>query len=326
MSIVLTNEIKKDPVEMRKALCDCMIELAEKDPDVVMLDADLMSAAGTKAFKEKFPDRHINCGIQEANMMGVAAGMSAAGFIPFIHTFGCFATRRAYDQIYLSGAYSRLNVKIIGSDPGVVAALNGGTHMPFEDIGTMRSIPGMTAIELTDPVMLKALLPQIAAAYGMHYLRIARKDVTKIYEEGSSFEIGKAATLKDGEDATIIASGYCVAEALKAAAALAEEGISVRVLDMFTWKPLDLGAVVSAARDTGAIVTAENHNIVNGLGAAVAGALVKTTPVPMEMVGIQDEFGEVGPADYLAERFKIKAKHISESVHKAIGRKKENGC
>lgn len=253
-------------------------------------------------------------------MIGVACGLAVQGKIPVAHTFAPFCTRRACDQIFISGAYNRANVKVIGSDPGITAAYNGGTHMPFEDMGIMRGIPTMTVIEPTDIVMLQNLMPQIADTYGIMYMRLVRKSVAKVYEEGSTFEIGKAAYLREGKDVTIIASGYCVSEALAAAQRLSENGIDAGVIDMFTWKPIDVEAILRAAK-TGAIVTAENHNIINGLGSAVAEVLVKNQPVPMEMVGVQDEFGEVGPVDYLRERFGLTAENIVEAVNRVLARK-----
>ncbi len=318
--IILSKDHSKDAEDMRSAYCESMIEMAEKDDRIVALDADLMSAMGMKAFAKKFPERTLDCGIQEANMIGTACGISVWGKIPFAHTFAPFCTRRACDQIFMSGAYNRANVKVVGSDPGITAAYNGGTHMPFEDMGIMRGIPTMTVVEPSDIVMLKKLLPQIAETYGMFYMRLVRKDVRKIYEEGSSFEIGKAARLTEGEDVAIIASGFCVAEALDAVEMLKAEGIHARLLDMFTWKPLDEEAVLWAAK-TGAVVTAENHNVVNGLGSAVSCLLAGTKPTVVEMVGIQDEFGEVGPVSYLRERFGLTAEHIVKAAHRAIERK-----
>ncbi|MCD8084278.1 MAG: transketolase family protein [Clostridiales bacterium] len=322
MSYKVKDVLQNDTKEMRVAFCETLMELAENNPDIIVLDADLMGAMGTRPFAKKYPDQTVNCGIQEANMMGVAAGLSAVGKIPFAHTFGPFATRRACDQVFISCAYAKLNVKIVGSDPGITAALNGGTHMPFEDMGIMRGIPTMTVMEPTDTVMLRDLMKQMAAQYGTQYMRLVRKSSVRIYEDGSTFEIGKATRLREGSDVTIIASGYCVAEALKAAAALANEGIQCRVLNMFTWKPIDAEAIAAAAAETGAIVTAENHNIINGLGSAVAEVLCTTHPVPMEMVGVKDQFGEVGPVDYLAERFELTDCHIAAAVKKVLGRKK----
>ena len=321
MSIQVCAEIEKDTMDMRDAYCSSLIRLADGDERIIALDADLMGAMGTKPFEKKYPERTVDCGIQEANMVGVACGMSAAGKIPFAHTFAPFMTRRACDQIFMSGAYAKMNVKLVGSDPGITAQLNGGTHMPFEDMGIMRLIPEMTVIEPTDVSMLEDLMPQIAAQYGMVYMRLVRKEVQQVYERGSQFTIGKAVHVREGSDATIIASGFCVAEAIRAAALLAQEGISVRILDMFTWKPLDREAILSAAAETGAIVTAENHNVINGLGAAVAEVLVREHPVPVEMVGVQDEFGEVGKLAYLAERFGLKAENIADAVRRVLKRK-----
>ena len=321
MSIQVCAEIKKDTMDMRDAYCSSLIRLADGDERIIALDADLMGAMGTKPFEKKYPERTVDCGIQEANMVGVACGMSAAGKIPFAHTFAPFMTRRACDQIFMSGAYAKMNVKLVGSDPGITAQLNGGTHMPFEDMGIMRLIPEMTVIEPTDVSMLEDLMPQIAAQYGMVYMRLVRKEVQQVYERGSQFTIGKAVHVREGSDATIIASGFCVAEAIRAAALLAQEGISVRILDMFTWKPLDREVILSAAAETGAIVTAENHNVINGLGAAVAEVLVREHPVPVEMVGVQDEFGEVGKLAYLAERFGLKAENIADAVRRVLKRK-----
>ena len=320
-NVILSKEHGKDVSDMRTAYCESMLELAAKDDRIVALDADLMGAMGMKPFAKEYPERTFDCGIQEANMIGTACRLSVWGKIPFAHTFGPFCTRRACDQIFMSGAYNKANVKVVGSDPGITAAYNGGTHMPFEDMGIMRGIPTMTVIEPTDIVQLKNLMPQIAENYGMMYMRLVRKGVRKVYEEGSTFEIGKAAQLTEGSDVTIIASGFCVAEALDAVEKLKEEGISVRLLNMFTWKPLDEEAVLKAAEETGAIVTAENHNVVNGLGSAISELLAKKNPTIVEMVGVQDEFGEVGPVDYLRERFGLTDEKIIEAVHKALERK-----
>ena len=319
--IRLSDEILPENTEMRKAFCDTLMELAGEDKNVILMDGDLMGAMGTKPFAQEFPEQTIDCGIQEANAVGVAAGLSAVGKIPFVHSFGPFITRRACDQVYMSGAYAKLNVKLVGSDPGITAQINGGTHMPFEDMGIMRGIPEMTIVEPTDIAMLKSVLRQMKENYGMYYMRLVRKSCMKIYEEGSEFEIGKSVMLRDGGDATVIASGYCTAQALIAGEILDGEGIHIRVLDMFTWKPVDEEAVILAAKETGAVVTAENHNVINGLGSAVAEVLVKNHPVPVEMIGIQDLFGEVGNLEYLAERFELKADYIAAAVKKAVKRK-----
>ena len=321
MTILLAKNNVKEDIEMRNVYCQTLMELARKNDQIVVLDADLMSSMGMIPFLEAFPERTFNCGVQEANMIGVAAGLSATGKIPYAHTFGPFATRRCYDQVFLSGGYAKSNIRIIGSDPGITAAYNGGTHMPFEDLGIMRNIPEMSVIVPTDSIMLKNIIKQLAEVYGMFYIRLLRKNVIKIYEEGQVFEIGKAIKLKKGKDVTIIANGIMVAEALNAAYMLKKKGISARVIDMFTLKPIDREEIIKCAKETGAIVTAENHNIINGLGSAVAEVLVENIPTPMERIGVKDLFGEVGPVDYLKERFELTANDIVKNVEKVLERK-----
>lgn len=307
--------------EMRKMLCATLMELAKDNKNIVYLDADLQSACGMAPFSKEYPERSFNVGIAEANMIGVACGLSATGKIPFAHSFGTFATRRCYDQIFLSGAYARSNLKLIGSDPGVTAAFNGGTHMPFEDLALMRAVPTARIVEPSDPVQLKSILPQIVNHYGLDYIRMKRKKTVSVYEEGTEFEIGKAYKLYDGNDVTIIAAGIMVEQAAKAAAKLKEEGINARVLDMFTIKPLDEEAILAAAKETGCIVTCENHNVIGGLSSAVSEFVVRNCPVPMEFVGVEDQFGQVGPEDFLREEYKLTADNIVEKVKKAIARK-----
>lgn len=320
MSIKLTGKREKEEIEMRAMYCKTLMELASKNENIVVLDADLMSSMGMMPFQKAYPERTFDVGIQEANMIGVAAGMSATGQIPFAHSFGPFATRRCYDQIFMSCAYAKLNVKITGSDPGVTAAYNGGTHMPFEDMGILRNIPNITIIEPVDSVMLKDITEQIADKYGVFYTRLLRKNAVKIYEEGSTFEIGKAVPLKDGKDATIFATGIMVEEALKAAEELERESISVRVLNMFTLKPIDNQAIIKAALETGAIVTAENHSVLNGLGSVVAEVVGENEPVPVERVGVDDRFGQVGPVDYLKEQYGLTYKDIISKVKRVLER------
>ncbi len=317
----LRKELTVSPEEMRKAYCNALIREAEANPAIVSLNCDLSSSCGTTAFAKAFPDRSFNLGIQEQNACAMAGGMSATGMIPFFHTFAVFATRRVYDQAFLSGAYAGQNVKIIGGDAGVSATYNGGTHMAFEDVGIMRVMPTVTIVEPSDPTMMRSIVPQVANTPGVFYLRMPRKTVYDIYEPGSSFTIGKAEIIREGNDVTIIAVGMEVIHALEAAEALAEEGISARVVDMFTVKPIDRECIVRCAGETGAIVTCENGNIIGGLGSAVAEVLVETKPVPMERVGVQDEFGEVGPQSYLEERFGLTSKFIVEKAKKAISRK-----
>ena len=314
-------ELKTSETLMRDAYCSTLMELAETDKRIVALDADLVSSSGMKPFFKAYPDRAIQCGIAEANMIGVAAGLSLTGKVPFCHSFGPFASRRVCDQIFISAAYAKLNVRIIGSDPGVTAAYNGGTHMPFEDMAVLRGIPEITLIEPCDPVQLADVTRQLVDVYGVYYIRMVRKNATAVYAPGSTFEIGKGNLLRAGTDVTIIASGIMVSEALKAADELAGEGVSARVVDMFTWKPIDTELIAKCAEETGAFVTAENHNIYGGLGSAVAEAAAKTVPVPIEMVGTDDRFGQVGTEAFLRGEYRLTAQRIAEAAKKAIERK-----
>ena len=317
----LTDNIKLDTTEMRASYCEALINEAKKNENIVVVDADVSHSVGTEPFYKEFPERSINCGIMEAHAIGMSAGMSETGLVPFFHAFGVFATRRAFDQIFLSCAYQKLNVKIIGADPGVTAATNGGTHMPFEDIGLMRLVPGAVIIEPADVTMYRSAVSYMANNYGVHYLRTSRRKTMRIYPDDAEFVIGKANMLADGKDVCIIASGIMVYEALKAADILSEKGISARVLDMHTIKPLDDEAVQAAAKECGAIVTAENHNVTGGLGSAVCEALAEGTPVPVERVGVRESFGEVGTQDYLQKRFGLTAESIVTAAEKCIFRK-----
>jgi transketolase len=322
MSYKVSLEIDKNEEKaMRDVYCETMLGMAEADDRIVYLDADLMNSIGMRPFAAKYPERTVNCGIQEANMVGVAAGLSVAGKVPFLHTFGVFASRRVADQVFISAAFAQANIRIIGSDPGVTASYNGGTHMPFEDIGIMRGIPGVTVIEPTDSVMLADIVKQLKDAFGVYYIRLSRKNAVKVFEDNSTFEIGRAATIREGKDVTIIASGICVADARRAAEELQKESVSAQVINMFTIKPVDKKAIIAAAQKTGCVVTAENHNVINGLGSAVAEVLAENCPVPMERVGVMDEFGEVGSVDYLKERFKLTAEEIARKARIAVKRK-----
>lgn len=315
------SELKSAETLMRDAYCSTLMELAKTDGRIVALDADLISSSGMKPFFKAFPQRSVQCGIAEANMIGVAAGLSLTGKVPFCHSFGPFASRRVCDQIFISAAYARLNVRIIGSDPGVTAAYNGGTHMPFEDMAVLRGIPEITLIEPCDPVCMADITRQLVDVYGVYYIRMARKNAVAVYEPGSTFEIGKGNVLRSGVDVTLFASGIMVAEALKAAELLAGEGVSARVVDLFTWKPMDVELVAKCAEETGAFVTAENHNIYGGLGSAVAEAAAKTVPVPIEMVGTDDRFGQVGTEAFLRGEYRLTAERIADAAKKAIERK-----
>lgn len=298
-------------VEMRSVYAQTLIRLAEANPDIVLVEADLMKAAGTFGFKERFPERTFDAGVAEANMVGIAAGLSATGKIPFAHTFACFAARRVFDQFFISANYARLNVKLVGSDPGVTARYNGGTHMPFEDLGLMRIIPHLTVFEPSDPVSLAQLMEQSAALYGCTYMRLHRFAVAPRYPATQSFTLGKGVLVRDGGDVTLVAIGaVMVDEATRAAELLAAEGIHAAVIDMHTLKPIDRELILTYAEKTGALVTCENHQIANGLGSAVAEVLAEYRPTPLRRIGVQDEFGEVGPQEYLVKRFRLSAEDI----------------
>ncbi len=309
----------------KNVYADTIEQLASEDKDVIYLDADLMNSAGTYKFWKEHPDQAINCGIAEANMMGVAAGLSLVGRKPYVHTFGPFASRRCYDQTFLSVGYSKNSVRIFGSDPGVAAAFNGGTHMPFEDMALMRAIPESHVFDLADGVQFAWTLRAVKDLSGVVYMRSTRKNYKKIYAEDSTFEIGKGNVLREGTDLTIIACGLMVGEAMEAAEMLEKEGISARVVDMFTVKPLDAELVCESAKKTGCIVTAENHNIIGGLGEAVASALAggckACRGVAFKKHGVTDRFGEVGPVDYLQEVYGLTAKALVETCKQALAEK-----
>jgi transketolase len=292
-------------------------ELCNEDRDVVYLDADLMNSFGTYGFWQRNKRQAINCGVSEANMMGIAAGLSAGGKKPYVHSFGPFASRRSYDQIFLSIGYAGNSVRIFGSDPGVTAAFNGGTHMPFEDVALMRAVPHSTVLEISDGVMLEKLMRITKDMRGLIYFRTTRKNYPSLYSKDHAFTIGRGEIVRDGRDLTIIACGLMVGEALKAAGMLEEKGIKARVVDMYTLKPLDTRLVIQCARETGAILTSENHNIIGGLGDAVGAALLESgVPVKMRKHGVKDEFGSVGPQDYLMEYYGLRAGDIAQEALK----------
>ncbi|PKL07670.1 MAG: transketolase [Spirochaetae bacterium HGW-Spirochaetae-7] len=302
--------------EMRAVYAETLVRLGAADSNIVVLEADLMKATGTGLFAKAYPDRAINAGVAEANMVSIAAGMSTEGKIPFAATFACFASRRAFDQFFVSGNYARLNVKLVGTDPGVCAAANGGTHMPFEDLTLMRAIPGLVIVEPSDPVSLEALVEQAASYKGCVYLRLQRKAAPARYAAGERFEFGKAKVLRQGTDAVIVALGaLMVGEALKAAELLSAEGWDVAVIDALSLKPLDEKLVLEWAAKTGKLVTCENHQKRGALGSAVAEALAESgTTCRFARIGVDDQFGEVGTQDWLAERFHLTAPHIAAAV------------
>ena len=310
-----------DEREMRQTLAGALVERAKTDDRIVVIEADLMSCHATKVFKQEFPERFVNVGIAEQNMIGIAVGMSTMGKIPFAYSFGPFATRRCYDQIFISVAYARQNVKIVGTDPGVLAEYNGGTHMPFEDMALMRAIPHMVCFEPVDATMLEKAVDQIVDYQGAVYIRLQRKKAEKVFDDTLNFELGKAIKIKDGKDVTLIASGIMVARAIEAAELLKEDGISARVVNIHTWKPIDKDAIIKCAKETGAIVTCENHNVCNGLGSAVAEVVCQNSPVPMRLVGVKDEFGQVGKNAYLSEQYHITTQDIVEAAREVVKNK-----
>jgi transketolase len=321
MSYTLIGKHESDSRANRDGYISAMLEVMEQNDKVVHIDCDLMGCINTGKLVKAFPDRVFNAGIAEANAMGVAGGMAATGLISFMHSFGCFASRRAFDQAFLSAGYSNVPVHVIGSDPGVTAAFNGATHMPFEDCALYLSVPNAVVIDSADFAQTFALTKKLVDVPTLSYMRLIRKGFKTVYADGSDFEIGKGVTLKDGNDVTIIASGIMVNNALEAQEALEAEGISARVIDMHTWKPLDEELILKAAAETGAIVTAENHQVSCGLGSAISNVLIKNCPVPQEFIGIQNRFGQVGPQNYLEEQYNLTGADIAAAAKKAISRK-----
>ncbi len=323
MNVKLIGKHEKDSRACRDGLALTLNELMAQDKSIVYVDCDLMGCINTKQLRKNYPERAFEAGIAEGNAAGVAAGLAATGKKVFFHSFGTFSSRRCYDQIYMSAAYAGLSVRVLGSDAGVTAAFNGGTHMPLEDAAMYLSIPETTVLDPADYDQLASITRGLVNVEGVSFTRFVRKDVIQVYGEGSEFEIGKGVVLHESEDdkAAIITSGIMVDESLKAYEALQAEGISVRVIDMFTWKPLDEELVLKAAGETGAIVTAENHNVTCGLGSVVANCLAKNCPTVQEFVGVQDQFGQVGPQAFLMDTYGLRAANIVEAVKKAIARK-----
>lgn len=321
MGYTLLGKHEKDSRANRDGYVDAMLELMAENNKLVHIDCDLMGCINTGKLQKAFPQQTFNAGIAEQNAMGVAAGMAATGLTVFAHSFGCFAARRMFDQAFLAAGYSELPVHVIGSDPGVTAAFNGATHMPFEDCALYMTIPNAVVIDSCDYVQTKSLTKQLAACDKPSYLRLIRKGFTTVYADGSEFTIGKGVTLRDGTDVTLIGSGILVDETLQAAELLDAQGVSARVIDMHTWKPLDDDLVLKAAAETGCIVTAENHQVSCGLGSAVANVLTEKCPVPLERIGIQNRFGQVGPQDFLMRQYNLTATDIAAAALRAIARK-----
>ena len=307
-------------MEMRAMYAQCLGELMERDEKLVLLDADLSKACGTFPLRKRFPDRIYDCGVAEQNMISIAAGLASYGYKPWAESFAPFATRRVCDQIAISVCYAKRNVKIVGTDPGIAAELNGGTHMSLEDMGVVRSIPGLVIFEPTDTVQLKAAMPVLHAYEGPVYMRMNRKEFPTVFPEGYRFDLFKADLLRAGTDVTILAAGLMVSESLQAAETLAAEGISCEVINVHTIKPIDRETILASAKKTGVIVTAENHNVIGGLRSAVLEALAHD-PVPVWAVGAEDRFGEVGKLPYLKEALGLNAAHLAAVVRAAVQHK-----
>ena len=306
----------------RDAYGKALVELGGLDPNLLVLDADLAAATKTGMFKKAYPERFIDCGIAEGNMIGVAAGLAASGFTVFCSSFAMFAAGRAFEQIRNSLGYTQLNVKIGATHAGVSVGEDGASHQCCEDIGLMRTIPGMTILNPADDVEARLAVLAAAKHNGPVYLRFGRLAVPRVFDETYSFEIGKGVYLNEGTDVTIIATGLLVERAIAAVELLKADGISAALINMATIKPLDREIVLDAARKTGCIVTAEEHNVIGGLGSAVAEAVAEGLPVPVLRVGVQDMFGRSGPALELLDLYGLNAANIAENAKRAISLKK----
>jgi transketolase len=311
-------------IATRNAYGETLVELAQEYPELVVLDADLAGATMSKFFAAAYPERFFDCGIAECNMVGIAAGMAAAGLKPFASTFAMFATGRAYEQIRNSVAYPHLNVKIVGSHGGVSVGEDGATHQCIEDFALMRAIPGMLVCCPCDGNEMRLAVKALLDYEGPAYLRLQRPatDIFTDEIENFSFQLGKGNTLRDGKDLTVIATGLMVGKALQAADILSAEGISVRVIDMHTIKPLDEELVIKAARETGCIVTSEEHSVIGGLGSAVCELLSERCPVPVVRHGVNDQFGRSGTANAVLEYFGLTPEGIAAKARQALSLKK----
>ena len=313
------SEVKK--IATRVSYGNALVELAKEHDDVYVLDADLAAATQTAIFKKEFPDRHIDCGIAECNMMGIAAGLAATGKVPFASSFAMFAAGRAFEQVRNSIGYPHLNVKIGATHAGISVGEDGATHQCNEDIALMRSIPGMTVINPADDVEAKAAVLAMADYVGPTYMRFGRL-AAPIFNDAATykFEVGKGIQLKDGKDVTIIATGLMVSEALEAAKALKEQGVDARVINIHTIKPIDRDIIVKAAKETGRIITVEEHSVIGGLGSAVADVVTEECPVPVIKIGVKDVFGHSGPAVDLLKEFGLCAENIVAVTKAALGK------
>ena len=310
-------------ISNREAYGRALVSLGEMNQSVVVLEADLGISTHTYMFGERFPDRFFEMGIAEGNMMGVAAGLALAGKIPYASTFCVFASMRACEQVRNSIAYPKLNVKIVATNAGIEIGADGVTHQAIEDIAIMRAIPEMTVAVPSDPVVTNKVIHQAADYDGPMYVRIGRQPTPMLYSDDVKVELGKTITAREGDDVTLIAVGNMLCRSLEAAEILERQGVSARVLDMHTVKPIDVTAVINAAKDTGCIVTAEDHTIMGGLGGAVAEVLSCESPAPLVRVGLQDVFAQSGEADELLEFYGLTAEGITKAAHQVI-RQRDN--
>lgn len=307
------SEVKK--IATRESYGNALVELGAEHDNLIVLDADLAAATKTGVFKKAYPDRHIDCGIAECNMMGIAAGLSTTGIVPFASTFAMFAAGRAFEQVRNSIGYPHLNVKIGATHAGISVGEDGATHQCNEDIALMRTIPGMVILNPADDVEAKACVKAAYEYNGPVYLRFGRLAVPVINDRPDyKFELGKGVVLREGKDVTIVATGLCVSSALEAAEKLAVDGIDAKIINIHTIKPLDEELIVAAAKETGKVVTVEEHSVIGGLGSAVCDALAEKCPIPVKKIGVQDVFGESGPAAALLAKYKLDGEGVYEQV------------
>jgi transketolase len=310
--------------QIREAFGKTLAKLGKENPNVVVLDADLATSTKVTYFAQEFPQRFFQMGVCEQNMMGVAAGFARMGKIPFTSTFGVFASKRACDQVSMLVAYPHLNVKIVGAYSGIVSGNNGATHQAIEDVAIMRAMPGMTVIDPADEIEMSQAVKAIVEYDGPVYLRLTRDEWPVVSPPDYRFRIGKACIVREGKDVTLIGSGMMVSQCMEAAKILAQEGIEARVINMSTIKPLDVETIIEAAKETKAIVVAENHNIIGGLGSAVAEALVENYPVVMKRIGIKDIFAECGQNSELLQKYSMTAEHIAKAAQEVIKKRSSN--
>ena len=314
----MAEKVKK---ATRESFGETLVELGKDNPDIIVLDADLAEATKTNIFKKEFPERFIDCGIAESNMIGIAAGLAACGKIPFAASFAMFAAGRAYEQVRNSVGYPHLNVKVAGSHAGISVGEDGATHQCCEDIALMRTIPGMVVLNPADHYEMVDAVKAAAAYKGPVYLRLGRLAVESCTEDvAEPFALGKGRTLREGDDIAIVATGLMVGEALKAHEALKASGIHARVIDIHTIKPIDRQLLIKAAKETGRVVTVEEHSVIGGLGEAVCACLCEECPVPVTRIGVNDVFGHSGPAVDLLKEFGLSAENIEATVKKVLGK------